>query len=248
LGYLEEAELTVSLIKNANITKKCTLLEIGGGLGFAYGFLKKLGFNIYAIEPSISGFSEHYKTALTMFNILKIDHSTWYPFTATECQKLGKQFDIIFSNNVLEHIPNLKATFLSLRYILKSDGVMIHNTVNYFIPYEPHFNILLVPFFPKFTTLLKPALKTSPLWRELNFITTKSLKSLCKICKLNITFRKGILLETFLRFGSNIEFAERQRYFFYAYLFLKWSNLIKILNFIPMSLTTPICMEIRKNN
>jgi len=191
--YLEQAELTYSLIKNLNFSKKDALLEIGSGFGFTYGFLKKQGFDIYGLEPSDPSFEAYFDGAIEMFKIINIDKSNFYPISANKCEKLNKKFDIIFSNNVLEHIFELEETFSSLKNVLKPDGLMVHNTVNYFVPYEPHFEILLFPFFPRFTSFFKPSLKKSSLWNGLNFITTKKLKHICKSLDLVIKFKKDRL-------------------------------------------------------
>ena len=67
MHYLEEAELTLSLIKDQKIDKKKSLLEVGGGIGFVYGFLKHHGFNISSIEPSSSDFKGYYQAGVEMF-------------------------------------------------------------------------------------------------------------------------------------------------------------------------------------
>ncbi|MBI5328400.1 MAG: methyltransferase domain-containing protein [Deltaproteobacteria bacterium] len=248
IHYLEEAELTLSLIKYLNFKKNDLLLEIGGGLGFVYGFLKKQGFNVYGIEPSDLGFDGYFNAAIQIFKIIDVDKSNFYPFPAKECVKINKQFDIIFSNNVLEHIPELEKSFFAMKHILKSNGVMVHNTVNYFVPYEAHLKILLVPFFPKLTEFFKPSLKKSSLWNGLRFITSNQLKNICKSENLHITFRKDTLQKTFLRLDSDPEFATRQKYFIYIHRILKLTRLIRILDKIPIALTTPIEFTIRKNS
>jgi 2-polyprenyl-3-methyl-5-hydroxy-6-metoxy-1,4-benzoquinol methylase len=246
IHYLEEAELTLSLIKDLNFSKKDLLLEIGGGLGLVYAFLKKHNFNIYGIEPSDSGFDGYFNAAVQIFEILGISGSNFYPLSAKECPQLNQQFDIVFSNNVLEHIPELEQSFSAMKLVLKPKGIMVHNTVNYFIPYEAHLKILLVPFFPKTTEFFKPSLKKSSLWNSLNFITTSRLKELCKFNRLNIKFKKDILLKTFLRLDSDPEFAHRQKYFMIPYKILKITRLIKLMDKIPIALTTPITFTLRK--
>lgn len=249
--YLEEAELALSLIKDLNFKKEDLLLEVGGGNGFVYGFLKKLGFNIYGIEPSDSGsddagFSGFFNAARRLFKIIEVDDSHFYPLSAEECVKLDNQFDIIFSNNVLEHIPKLKESFLAMKNVLKPDGLMIHNTHNYFIPYEPHLKIALFPLFPRFTEFFRPNLKKSFLWNGLNFITTRKLKNLCKIVGLSIKFKKDVLQKTFFRLDTDRGFAERQKIFIPLYKILKLTRLIKILNKIPIVFTDPIVFTVKK--
>lgn len=245
IHYLEEAELTLSLIENLNFTKNDLLLEIGGGLGFVYGFLKKNSFDIYGIEPSDSSFDGYFNAAIRIFKIIDVDESNFHPLSAKECTKLNKQFDIIFSNNVLEHILELKQSFSVMKQVLKPNGLMIHNTVNYFVPYEAHLKMILVPFFPKLTEFFKPSLKKSSLWNGLNFITTNKLKKICKSNNLYIEFKKDRLQKTFFRLENNPQFAKRQGYFMPIYKILKLTGLIKIIDKIPIAFTTPITFTIK---
>ncbi|MBW1859142.1 MAG: methyltransferase domain-containing protein, partial [Deltaproteobacteria bacterium] len=143
---------------------------------------------------------------------LGIDSSHWYPFFAEECGKINTTFDIVFSYGVLEHVRDLRQTLLGLKSVLKPGGKMIHWTVNYLIPYEPHFKMLLFPFSPKTTSFFKPSLKHSPLWGGLNFVTARKLRRACKSCALDIKFERGVVLESFQRLRE-AGFARRQRYF-----------------------------------
>ena len=239
-NLLEEAELTLSLISSQHITKTDSVLEVGGGLGLVYGFLKRQGYDIWGIEPSDSGFGGYFQAALQLFKMLGIDGSHFHPLSAKEATKLDARFDVIFSNNVLEHIPELEESISDLQKVLNPNGVMIHNTVNYLIPYEPHFKILLFPFFPRCTEFFKPVLKESPLWKGLNFITTYKLKRVCIANNLTIRFDTDRLLRTFTRLDTDPEFAKRQKYFIPIYMFLKSTGLIKFLDKIPIACTTPI--------
>ena len=125
-------------------------------------------------------------------------------------------------------------------------GQMIHNTVNYFVPHEAHFQIVLVPFFPRFTEKIKPRLKDSQLWRGLNFITTKSLRRYCDKVGLDIEFEKGILKNTFYRLERDPEFARRQGIFLPVFRFLKAVRLINLLDLLPVAITTPIRFKLTK--
>ncbi len=242
--YLEEAKLTLSLLNNHDFTKQMSFLEIGGGSGLVYGFLKKQGYNIYGIEPCDSGFDGYYSAAIELFKVIDVDASNFRPFLAKDVEKLDASFDVIFSNNVFEHIPELEESIVCLKKILKVNGIMIHNTVNYFIPYEPHFQMLLLPFFPRYTELFKPSLKKLELWNGLNFITTHKLAKMCRTNGLKIDFMKDRLFKTFIRLDNDQAFAKRQKLFVSIYRFLKSTGLIKILNKIPIAFTTPITFTI----
>jgi 2-polyprenyl-3-methyl-5-hydroxy-6-metoxy-1,4-benzoquinol methylase len=244
LHHVEEAELSLSLLTRASFRLDHTILEIGGGIGLLYAFLKTSNYQIHALEPSESGFAGYYESALDLFTSLGIDGDTWYPYRADEAGRIGQKFDIIFSNNVFEHIPDLKPTLLTLKNILQPNGLMIHNTVNYLVPYEPHFKILLVPFYPRATSWFKTSLKASPLWNGLNFITTGRLEQLCAACGLRIDFERDVMSQAFLRLDTDPEFASRQGGFRPILRFLKLCGLLKVMDRIPVSLTTPITFRI----
>lgn len=239
---IEEAELTLQLLEDQQIKGK-DLLEIGSGMGLVYGYLKKNGFNIYGIEPSDSGYDGSFIAAKQMFKIIKIDDTNYYPYSAKKSNKIHKKFDIIFSNNVLEHIPELEESFFIMSTMLKKKGLMIHNTVNYYIPYEPHFKIPLIPFFPKKTEVLKQDLKKQNMWLGLNFLTTSKLKYYCQLNKLKIKFKKDRLRKTLARLEYDLEFAKRQRYFLSIYKLLKAFKLLPYLDLIPIFMTTPVTFE-----
>jgi 2-polyprenyl-3-methyl-5-hydroxy-6-metoxy-1,4-benzoquinol methylase len=244
LVYLDEAEFALSILRKLEFSRKDVILEMGGGLGFVYGFLKRQGLDIYSIEPSQSGYAGYYETALQMFKVLGIDSSHWHPFFAEECGRTNRTFDIVFSYGVLEHVRDLRGTLLGLKSVLKPGGKMIHWTVNYLIPYEPHFKMLLFPFSPRTTSFFRPSLKHSPLWGGLNFVTAGKLKRVCRSCGLDITFKRGVVLESFQRLREE-GFARRQKFFLPFYHFLQKTGLINTLNLIPIPFTTPLVIVLK---
>jgi 2-polyprenyl-3-methyl-5-hydroxy-6-metoxy-1,4-benzoquinol methylase len=243
--YIEEAKLTLSLIHDLN-NKKKRILEIGGGIGLVYGFLTSYGYQIYSLEPKTDAFN-YYDIGLEIFKILNIDSSRWYPLKGEEAGKINTNFDTIISNNVLEHIINLEQTLIQLVSVLKPHGFMIHNTVNYLIPYEPHLHIPLLPFFPQHTVILKPDLNNNKIWRDLHFVNYFEIKRLCRKYHLLVTFKSGILLKTFERFDTDPVFAKRQKFFVHLYYFLKKTHVLNILHVLPPALVTPMQFYISRN-
>jgi len=244
-AYLEEAALTVSLIENETLTQSDPLLEVGGGIGMTYIFLKHKGYNIISIEPSDSGFNDYYATGKEFCATLNTDTSNWLPLLGEETLSLGKKFKYIFSNNVLEHIPKIDSTFDALKQVMSEDGQMIHNTVNYIIPYEPHFGMVLFPFFPKLTALFKPKLKHSDMWNGLNFITTRKVRKMCRRLDMSVDFENKTMYNTFLRIKNDKEFAKRQRYFVPVVKVLDRLRLLNLFKYFPADLVTPMKFTIK---
>ncbi len=239
--YLEEAQNTLALIADDPRVKKTDpILEIGAGIGLTYGYLEKNGYRVFALEPSTAGYENYYQTGLEIFKIIGADSSGWYPYTAESCQKIKQKFKVIFSHNTLEHIPGLASNIAALAKSLTKDGYMIHSTINYLIPYEPHFNIWLIPFFPRLIARFRPWLKQKPLWQDLNFITPGELKRVAGLAGLILKYRPGIMLETLNRLDRHKKFAVKYKTFVPFYRFLKKNHLLNLLKVIPPTWQTPI--------
>jgi len=241
ISLLEEAQLTINLIPINSNNK--SILEVGGGVGLVYGYLKNKGLNIISIEPGEKGYDKSYKTGVEILKVLKINTSGWYKYKAEEVQKINKQFDIIISNNVLEHIPKIEQAICSLKDVLTKDGIMIHSCPNYLIPYECHYKIWIIPFFPTLVEILYPELKTESLWKNLNFLTSMRIKNICNNNGLQIEFKKNIIFETFKRFDYNVEFRKRQKQLWLLYLIIKKIGILNIFKYIPGELSTPMVFK-----
>lgn len=227
--YLEEAQLSLNLLLESNINKNNKILEVGGGMGFLHGYLRKNGFDITSIEPSGQGFDEFYEFGIKLFNIIKVTRERWFPYKAEECNKLNQKFDVIFSNNVLEHINDVEKAIISMKSVLDEKGRMIHNTVNYTFPYDAHTQTILIPLIPKKTEILKPSLKKDKIWNSVNFITLRKIKKISKKNNLNVKFKKGIILNSFKRLDYDNNFRERQKGIVPIYNILKKQSLLILL-------------------
>jgi 2-polyprenyl-3-methyl-5-hydroxy-6-metoxy-1,4-benzoquinol methylase len=245
IGYLNEAAITVSLIENSQISTSDKLLEVGGGVGLTYIFLTHKGYDIISIEPSDSGFDDYYSIGKVMCEIFDISTDNWYPYLVEDSLKLGKTFDCIFSNNVLEHIPNIEPSFKAMKQVLDQDGFMIHNTVNYIIPYEPHFGMLLVPGNPRFTEVLKPSLKESSMWKGLNFITTRKIAKICKKNSLQVGFDNQVMYQTVQRVTSEENFAQRHSFLVPVLKLVSFLKLTELFKYLPATLNTPMLFTVK---
>lgn len=89
------------------------ILEIGAGTGQQSAALSKMGFAVEAIEVPDSIYSGD-----RLFPIRDYDGDN-IPFP-------DGAFDIVFSSNVLEHVPHLAAVHAEVRRVLKPDGYAVH--------------------------------------------------------------------------------------------------------------------------
>ena len=97
------------------------VLDYGCSWGYGTHQLQQFGFDAagFEISKSRAEFARTY-LGLTAYDSLE------------DLQRLPeKSFDIIFSNHVVEHLPNLSAVFLTLTRLLKEDGFVFHVLPNF---------------------------------------------------------------------------------------------------------------------
>jgi 2-polyprenyl-3-methyl-5-hydroxy-6-metoxy-1,4-benzoquinol methylase len=243
----KEAEFGLDFI-SPYIKADLRILEIGSGMGLLATFLYSKGINITALEPGMGGFSVSSFLKKELCSKKDISQPRHLDIPVHELSNdLHGKFDLIYSINVLEHIPQLEEAIEKLTKSISNGGFMIHTCPNYTIPYEPHFGIPIIPFFPKLTPLFFRKCRNSELFNSLNFISTYKLKRIIKNNNLVINYNKKVLYKTFLRLENDPEFRKRQSNYFIKFLFffLKFSKLIKLTRLIPPFLSTPMVFEIR---
>ncbi|MCM3906293.1 MAG: methyltransferase domain-containing protein [Pyrinomonadaceae bacterium] len=89
------------------------VLEIGAGAGWQAKYLANRGYIVSAIDLPTSTYLEN-----RIWPVINYDGSK-IPFD-------DNTFDVIFSSNVLEHIPNVYAFQEEIHRVLKQDGRVIH--------------------------------------------------------------------------------------------------------------------------
>lgn len=89
------------------------LLEIGAGTGWQAHELETRGYDVSAIDLLSSNYRENRVWPVTDYDGKKI------PFE-------DKTFDIVFSSNVLEHIPHIREFQKEILRILKPEGCVLH--------------------------------------------------------------------------------------------------------------------------
>jgi len=100
------------------------ILDIGCGGGIASESLTRCGANVVGIDASLEAI-ECAKAHAKEEN-LKID----YQNTPIEEFSSNKQFDVIFANDVIEHVESVPLFLKSLEKHLKSNGILVISTIN----------------------------------------------------------------------------------------------------------------------
>jgi 2-polyprenyl-3-methyl-5-hydroxy-6-metoxy-1,4-benzoquinol methylase len=224
------------------------ILEVGAGIGVLSICLARQGYRITALEPGANGFDANAQLGAAVRAWLgEVD----LPMLDIEVGRLNRaqhgEFDLIFSINVLEHIPDLAGAMAAMEGVLAPSGSMIHLCPNYAIPYEPHFGIPLVPLAPRLTALLFPSIARDPTWPSLNFVTYRQIRRLARRSGLSTTFRPAMMYDAFARLEDDEEFRAR-----HSGLVARLNHLLKrtrvlgALRHVPPALATPMAFECRR--
>ena len=88
-------------------------MEIGAGAGWQAEKMIENGYKVHAIDVKNSNFSDDRIFYIKNYDGRHIPYQDGY-------------FDLIFSSNVMEHIPHLKEFHHEMQRVLKSDGIAIH--------------------------------------------------------------------------------------------------------------------------
>lgn len=243
--YINETRAALNFIHPLLSQRNARILEVGAGICILSLFLKKVGFDIIALEPATAGFGffstfqrafvEHYKEI-----VLEM-----LPYPAKDLQEKNVgTFDLIFSFNVMEHIPDPLSTLYVLLNVLNKKGKMVHLCPNYSIPYEPHFGIPVLASWPglSYFLFLKKISGNKELWNSLNFITYQEVKKFAHQHNLTVSFQQGLLYKVFSRIENDPIFRERQKSFFIMALFsmLRSTGAINLLKILPPRCATPM--------
>jgi SAM-dependent methyltransferase len=243
--YTGEIATGLALLDGLELRGK-RVLEVGAGLGLLSIHLKQQGINVTALEPGSGGFDFNATTGKLIRDQTGVDGLPVWDCPAEDLTPdTHGQFDVIFSSNVLEHIPQMDIALKAMLAVLKPDGVMIHTCPNYRIPYEPHYGLPLVPFAPRATVGLMPSLKKDDLWRSLNFVTYGDIVRFCRTNDASVSFDRELLHQAFKRLDGEAVFRDRQPGYLRATLsILKRLRLLDLLKFVGPSWSTPMRFRI----
>ncbi len=244
--YREEGTYAIGWLGHLDL-KGRRILEVGAGIGIFSAWLLHCGLDQYALEPGRIGFD----TNLSVLNAL------WrrYGFSLdrvldTRAEDLSPdvhgRYDILFSMSVFEHIENLGAALTAVTSVMKDDGLQIHFTPNYSVPYEPHFMIFHIPPFPKLMGKLA-GVSDVPMWKSLNFITYGDVCRFAKCNGLEVGFATGTMLTAFKRLEYDPVYRGRHRKLYIVWQALKRIRIPAVIERIPARLSTPMVFTLYRS-
>lgn len=110
---LFELNACLPILRQASGRQPIRLLEVGAGTGFQAKVLAEAGFEVSAIELASSPYRDE-----RVFPVLDYDGVN-LPFE-------DESFDIVFSSNVLEHVPHIDTFLVELHRVLAPQGICVH--------------------------------------------------------------------------------------------------------------------------
>jgi 2-polyprenyl-3-methyl-5-hydroxy-6-metoxy-1,4-benzoquinol methylase len=241
--YTAEVAIGLDVLSGVDLAgRRC--LEIGAGIGLLSICLTRAGFDVTALEPGANGFDANAVLGEAVRSWLDAQDLPILTIEAAQLDPISHGlFDVIFSMNVLEHIPDLEGAIFAMERVLAPGGLMVHLCPNYAVPYDPHFGIPLIPFAPRLTARLLPGLAENPLWTSLNFVTARRLRRCARRVGLMLIFRPGMMYDAFIRLDHDPTFSARhQGLVARIYSVLKRTGLLGLLRFVPAPMATPMAL------
>jgi len=246
--YMNEAKVSFALIET-HLNKNLRTLEVGAGLCLTSLFLRSQGYPVTALEPALGGYG--------LFDVAKqtiIDHFNDIQLEVLTCpaQELSRtkhgEFSLIFSNNVMEHIPDWQSALTAMASVLAKQGIMRHSCPNYSVPYEPHYGVPVFRHLPGVSKrLFLPKTADTEIWNSLNFICYRDVKSYCTHNDLLCSFDKGLLYKALMRIKEDREFKSRHKGVIASLAsLLITTGVVRLFSYIPASISTPMIFSINK--
>jgi SAM-dependent methyltransferase len=119
------------------------LLEIGSGFGVTLAvMLKQFDVDAYGIEPASEGFAASYECGRQVLSANCLDPSRLIDAVGESIPFPDGTFDIVYSNNVLEHTADPAKVLSEAVRVLKPGGKLFIEVPNYLAYFEGHY---LVP-------------------------------------------------------------------------------------------------------
>lgn len=227
------------------------ILEVGAGLGLISSYLASLGHEVVALEPANQAFGIFEATKQEIWERLGDAAPVLVERSAEDIVEAETgTFDFIFSVNVMEHIADIEAATAAILAVLRPGGVCANSCPNYWVPYEPHYGIPMVPFLHGLTRrLFAGRIDPDPdTWETLNWINVGRVRRMAAANGATVRFAPSLIYRTFQRLGQDAEFTKRHQHTIVGrtYRFLRASGLLALTRFIPVWLATPMVFTYRK--
>lgn len=233
------------------------VLEVGAGLMLLSCALKSEGYEVVALEPIGTGFSDfhHLQQVVLEFAQTRGIAPTVLPIPVEDLLE-REHFDLAFSLNVMEHVGNVTEAIAHVVAALKPGAAYSFFCPNYTFPYEPHFGIPIVGSKQLTARLFKRFIQDSrrvqdPLgvWGSLNWISVGIVDRACsRIEGIHWSYDRSAVTRAFQRVTTDPQFASRRApWMRRASKWLVATGAHRLASLIPASLQPAIdCTIVRK--
>lgn len=126
------------------------ILEVGSGYGFFLCYARNiLGWNLWGIEPGEAEFSGRDEIAARLLRDNSVEPERLKRCPGEAIAFDNDSFDVVISNDVIEHVANPEKVIEESCRVLKPGGLIVFNIPNYNWIYEGHYNTPWLPSMPK---------------------------------------------------------------------------------------------------
>ncbi|MAG47646.1 hypothetical protein CL617_03495 [archaeon] len=130
-----KARKIISVIEQFKELKNSKILDIGSGTGVISNVLSKYSKDVYGVDTF------DYRVKKKTYKFKKVKDEI-IPFKEDF-------FDVIVSNQVIEHVQDQEKHLREIFRTLKKDGICYLATPNKYFPIEPHYSLPFLGMLPK---------------------------------------------------------------------------------------------------
>lgn len=228
------------------------ILEVGAGSCMLSAYLASKRLHVTAVEPLGPEFDflcELQRGVLEFCQTEGIELKLVR--TTGEELNFPEQFDVAFTINALEHMRDPLRTIDNMYDSLKPGGIALVHCPNYTIPFEVHFNLLLVTRSKRINQWLygSKISRYPKVWDELNFVRYVDLHRHLAKRRANFSFNQSVMRELVARLMDDPIFARRMAAAVRAMgAMLRHTGLLHALAYVPPRFQTPMEVHIRKTD
>ena len=253
--WLSEARFGFEYIGpySEDLTDASAVLEVGCGSGILLGMLSETtpGIDFEGIEP----FGEGFAHLSDLSALLKASGLTIHN-VGFEGFETPNKYNLIYSINVFEHLPDWRKFLTFIERHLADDGVCVILCPNYDFPYESHFRIPILfnkriteRVFRKFIASHEEENDVPGLWKSLNFVKLSQVRKEIANTGLALQIHDNITEDLIDRIATDDEFRRRQRVVGWLGAVLKKIGALRLLKLRFFQNLQPYMMlEIRLGN
>jgi SAM-dependent methyltransferase len=251
--FVNEARFGLSRVRpilSSYALESVEVLEVGAGACILSAYLASKRLHVTAVEPLVPEFDFFTDLRNRVLEFcrrnsieLKLVHTTG------EQLDLPGQFDVAFTINALEHMRDPLLSIDNMYDSLKPGGIALVHCPNYTIPFEVHFNVLLITRSkPVNEWLYRSRISRYPkIWDELNFVRYVDLRRHLVKRRVDFSFYHSVTRDLVVRLMDDPIFAERMPAVVRAIgAVLRRTRLIRALSYVPARFQTPMEVRIKK--